>query len=57
MTALIDAGLEIRSLREFPFVDWKLDFLAEADDGTWRLPPTVKGELPLSFSILATKPG
>ena len=55
VTALIDAGLEIRSLREYPFVNWKLDFLTEADDGTWRLPPTVQGELPLFFSILATK--
>ena len=57
VTALIEAGLEIRSLREYPFVDWQLDFLAEADDGTWRLPPGVVGEMPLFFSILATKPG
>jgi SAM-dependent methyltransferase len=56
VTALIDAGLEIRSLREYPFVDWKLDYLAEADDGTWRLPPGTQGELPLFFSILAVKP-
>jgi SAM-dependent methyltransferase len=55
VTALIEAGLEIRALREYPFVDWKLDYLAEADDGTWRLPPTVAGELPLFFSILATR--
>jgi SAM-dependent methyltransferase len=56
VTALIDAGLEIRALREFPFVDWQLDFLSEADDGTWRLPPGVEGELPLFFSLLAVKP-
>ena len=56
MTALIEAGLRIESLREYPFVDWKLDFLAEHADGTWRLPESVKGELPLFFSILATKP-
>jgi SAM-dependent methyltransferase len=55
VTALIDAGLRIESLREFPFVDWRLDFLVEADDGTWRLPPQVEGELPLFFSLLATK--
>jgi len=57
VTALIEAGLEIRSLREFPFVRWELPFLVEGDDGTWRLPPTVRGELPLFFSILARKPG
>jgi SAM-dependent methyltransferase len=57
VTALIEAGLEIRSLREYPFVRWELPFLIRADDGTWRLPPTVKGELPLFFSVLARKPG
>jgi len=56
VTALIEAGLRIESLREFPFVDWKLDFLVEADDGTWRLPPGTPGELPLFFSLLAVKP-
>jgi ubiquinone/menaquinone biosynthesis C-methylase UbiE len=56
VTALIEAGLRIESLREYPFVDWQLDFLVEADDGTWKLPPDIEGELPLFFSILATKP-
>jgi SAM-dependent methyltransferase len=56
VTALIEAGLRIESLREYPFVDWKLDFLVEAPGGSWRLPESVKGELPLFFSILATKP-
>lgn len=55
VTALIDAGLRIRSLREYPFVAWKLDFLVESPDGGWRLPPGSGGELPLSFSILASK--
>jgi SAM-dependent methyltransferase len=57
VNALIDAGLVIRSLREYPFVEWKLDFLVEGPDDTWRLPAGTPGELPLSFSILATKPG
>ena len=56
VTALIDAGLRIESLREYPFVDWKLAFLVEDEDKAWRLPPSVKGELPLFFSILASKP-
>jgi ubiquinone/menaquinone biosynthesis C-methylase UbiE len=55
VSALIDAGLRIDSLREYPFVDWPIDFLVETDDGTWRLPPSVEGELPLFFSILASK--
>lgn len=57
ITALVDAGLRIEHLREHPFLNWKTDFLVQAADGTWRLPPDAKGELPLMFSILATKPG
>jgi SAM-dependent methyltransferase len=56
VTALIDAGLRIESLREYPFVRWPLGFLVEAPDGTYRLPPGTPGELPLFFSILARKP-
>jgi SAM-dependent methyltransferase len=56
VTALIDAGLRIESLREYPFIAWKVDFLEQGQDGRWRLPESVKGELPLFFSILATKP-
>jgi SAM-dependent methyltransferase len=57
VSALIEAGLRIESLREYPFVDWKLDFLEERPDGTWRLPGELDGRLPLFFSILASKAG
>ena len=56
VSALIEAGLRIESLREYPFVEWKLDFLEDVGDDRWQLPASVKGELPLFFSILATKP-
>jgi SAM-dependent methyltransferase len=56
VTALIDAGLRIEALHEYPFLDWPAGFLVEADDGTWRLPPDITGELPLMFSLLASKP-
>jgi SAM-dependent methyltransferase len=56
VSALIDAGLRIETLVEHPFLDWKVDFLQEATDGTWRLPAGTPGELPLMFSLLATKP-
>ena len=56
VTALIEAGLRIESLREFPWVAWQLDFLAQDGDDSWRLPPDIPGELPLSFSLLAMKP-
>jgi len=56
VTALIDAGLRIQSLREHPWVEWKLDFLVEGTDGRFRLPDETPGELPLFFSLRATKP-
>ena len=56
VTALIDAGLRIDTLHEYPFLHWPVDFLVRTPDGTYRLPPTIEGELPLFFSIMATKP-
>ena len=56
VSALIDAGLRIDSLREFPFAEWKLDFLVHGDDGKWRLPGELDGRLPLFFSLKASKP-
>jgi hypothetical protein len=59
VSALIDAGLRIETLVEHPFLAWKADFLVEDPPGSdeWRLPASVPGELPLMFSLLATKPG
>ena len=56
VSALIDAGLQIEFLHEFDFVEWPLDFLMEGDDGRWRLPPSARGELPLFFSLKASRP-
>jgi SAM-dependent methyltransferase len=56
VTALIEAGLRIESLREYPFCLWKLDFLERGPDERWHLPGELDGRLPLSFSLLATKP-
>jgi SAM-dependent methyltransferase len=56
VSALIDAGLRIEFLHEFDFCEWALDFLVEGEDGRWRLPAGGKGQLPLFFSLRATKP-
>jgi SAM-dependent methyltransferase len=56
VTALIEAGLRIESLREYPFCMWSLDFLVKGPDGRYRLPDGVGGELPISFSLRARKP-
>lgn len=56
VTALIEAGLRIETLIEHPFLEWKADFLVEDGDGRWRLPPGTAGDLPLMFSLRATRP-
>ena len=58
VTALIDAGLRIERLEEQPFLEWQVDFLVEEAPGSdrWVLPEG-PGELPLMFSLLASKPG
>jgi SAM-dependent methyltransferase len=56
VSALIDAGLRIEFLHEFDFCHWSLPFLVQSEDGLWRLPPGTSGQLPLFFSLKATKP-
>jgi SAM-dependent methyltransferase len=55
VTALMEAGLVVTALVEHPFLDWKVDFLVEDEAGKYRLPPGTAGELPLMFSLKATK--
>lgn len=57
LTSLADAGLRLEFLHEFDFVRWPVAFLVEGEDGRWRLPAGSKGNLPLFFSLKATKPG
>jgi SAM-dependent methyltransferase len=56
VTSLIDAGLEIEFLHELDFCDWQLPWLVQSPDGRWRLPADAGGQLPLFFSLRATKP-
>ncbi|MEA2487041.1 MAG: hypothetical protein QOF16_695 [Actinomycetota bacterium] len=56
LTAIVQSGLTIESVREFPFVDWEWPFLERWDDGTYRIPKSAGGELPLFYSVKATKP-
>jgi 2-polyprenyl-3-methyl-5-hydroxy-6-metoxy-1,4-benzoquinol methylase len=56
VTSLLDAGLRLEFLHEFPYSKSQfLPFLEESGDGTYRL---TKGEgtIPLMFSIKATRP-
>jgi SAM-dependent methyltransferase len=56
VTALIENGLRVEFLHEFPFLDWSLPFL-EKRGRYWWLPEEREGEIPLMFSLKASKPG
>lgn len=57
VTSLASAGLRIDFLHEWPWLDWDLPYLVPRADGTWGLPPERDGEIPLSFSLRALRPG
>jgi SAM-dependent methyltransferase len=53
--SLLSAGLQVQRLAEYPVVAWKvLEFMEQDDDGLWRLPPGV-GDIPLMFSLSASR--
>lgn len=57
VSAIAEAGLRIEFLHEFPFSFYQgLPFLEQREGNTWWLPGAWRGELPLSFSLKATKP-
>ena len=56
VTSLIDAGLRIEFLHEFPFTAFQaVPDLQKADDGYFHLPED-SPQIPLLFSLRATKP-
>lgn len=56
ITALAGAGLRIDFLHEFPWADRPFPFLEQGeDDRTWVWPRDARGELPMFFSLRATK--
>lgn len=58
INSLIQAGLRIEFLHEFPFAARaKFPFMVQGEDGWWRLPPHQHGIIPFLFSLLAKKPG
>ena len=54
--ALVDAGLTIELLHEYPFSEWDMGFTVEGPDDTWVVPDSVEGEVPLFYSLRARKP-
>ncbi|MFN2595179.1 MAG: class I SAM-dependent methyltransferase [Actinomycetota bacterium] len=57
VSAVANAGLRVEFLHEFPFSESPhVAYLVEGPDGLWRMPDDA-GELPLVFSLRATKDG
>ncbi|HKW19798.1 MAG TPA: class I SAM-dependent methyltransferase [Ktedonobacterales bacterium] len=57
VTALIQVGLRIERLEEFPLAHYQqFPCLAHGDDGWWRW-PTPTNTLPMLFAVTASKPG
>ena len=53
--ALLRAGLHLTSFNEYPFMAWAyLPWMEQRDDGYWELPLDT-ADLPLMFSLSATK--
>jgi len=53
--SLLAAGLRITELREYDRVAWSwFEWMERDEDGLWRMPPQT-GDIPLMFSIKATK--
>jgi SAM-dependent methyltransferase len=57
VTSLIDVGLTIEHLHEFPFCMYqRFNNLVQCEDGLWRFPPgSAIADLPLLFSLSARK--
>jgi SAM-dependent methyltransferase len=58
ITALLDAGLALTSLREHRELAWQgLPQMARGEDGLWRLPERQRDLVPAMFSLTARRPG
>jgi len=58
ITSLVDAGLTIEFLHEFPYAARaKFPFMEQGEDGWWRLPSHQHGTIPFLFSLQARKLG
>jgi SAM-dependent methyltransferase len=53
---LIDAGLQIDFLHEYPFVSWEMFPFLKEKEGWWHLPEEYQ-KIPLMFTLKATKNG
>jgi hypothetical protein len=53
--ALVRHGLVINRIEEHPWTVWqRFSWLVAGDDGIWTLPPGIP-QVPLTFTLVATK--
>jgi len=58
VTALLDVGLVLTSLREHRELAWQgLPQMARGEDGLWRLPERQRDLVPVMYSLAARRPG
>lgn len=55
VNSVVSSGLEIEFIHEFDFMAWKKFESMEKEGDWWRLPEEIRGSLPLTFSLKATK--
>ena len=57
VTALLDAGLVLRVLREHRFLEWQgTPHMTLGEDGRWRLPAAQADLVPLMYTLVAERP-
>jgi SAM-dependent methyltransferase len=56
VTVLADEGLRIELLREEPFLEWPAPYTVKGEGDRWVLPEDAPGEIPLMFTLKASKP-
>ena len=55
INSLINAGLRLEFIHEYPFVSWKMfPFLEEKEDGWWYLSKRFQ-KIPMMFTLKARK--
>ncbi len=57
INSLMEAGLTLVRVDEYQHLDWQfLSFMEKRDDESWVLPEAVRDNVPMQFSVLASKP-
>ncbi len=57
VTALVNAGLQLEFVHEFPYISYQcFPFLERGDDGMYRFPGERNGVIPMMYTVRCTAP-